>query len=136
MKCTRCNTDKDESCFGWRNKADLKRQSWCKTCFSIERKIQYLSYKKRGLQRAASARMREKVRAFINDAKNKPCIDCGIKYPPVCMDFDHLRDKKHNVSRMLHLSVERVSQEISKCDVVCSNCHRIRTFNRRLAQSS
>lgn len=38
-------------------------------------------------------------------------------------------EKSDNVSMMVGrgLSIERVLAEIAKCDVVCSNCHRIRT---------
>lgn len=66
----------------------------------------------------------------INALKNRPCIDCGLKYPPECMDFDHVRGKK------LFTIGERRRQsgllaEIAKCDLVCANCHRIRTRARR-----
>ena len=48
------------------------------------------------------------------------------------MDFDHLRDKKMNVSRMINspYSLEEIINEISKCDLLCANCHRRRTWNR------
>lgn len=48
------------------------------------------------------------------------------------MDFDHVRGvKKYNISTAIfknNYSVDRVLLEINKCDLVCSNCHRIRTF--------
>lgn len=49
------------------------------------------------------------------------------------MDFDHLRDKKFNLSKA-HLtgSLKKITEEIAKCEVVCSNCHRVRTFERTL----
>ena len=48
--------------------------------------------------------------------------------------IDHLRDKKYNVSRMVHdgFSCKAIKKEIEKCQVVCANCHRIRTHNRHL----
>lgn len=49
-------------------------------------------------------------------------------------DFDHVRGKKRkNVGAMVNghnFSVEKIIEEIAKCDVVCSNCHRERTFSR------
>lgn len=59
------------------------------------------------------------------------CKDCGASDPRI-LDFDHLSDKSHNVSDMQGrgYSVERIQEEIDKCEVVCSNCHRIRTFER------
>ncbi len=74
------------------------------------------------------------MRNYINKVKNVSCMDCGIKYPPYVMDFDH-RDKKSkdiDVGRMINggWSKEKVDKEIEKCDIVCSNCHRIRTYSK------
>jgi transcription elongation factor Elf1 len=59
------------------------------------------------------------------------CIDCGEKNH-IVLDFDHLQDKKYNISRMIHdgFSWAAIKKEIAKCEVVCANCHRIRTYNR------
>ena len=49
------------------------------------------------------------------------------------MDFDHREGevKTAHVSQMVKLmSVPKLHEEIEKCDVVCANCHRIRTFKR------
>jgi hypothetical protein len=46
------------------------------------------------------------------------------------MDFDHVRgDKLLNVSRLRNgrLAWWRLLAELKKCEVVCANCHRIRT---------
>lgn len=68
-------------------------------------------------------------RALLDQLKAKPCKDCGNSYPPECMDFDH-RDpttKAGQVSDLVHCKLERLHAEIAKCDLVCANCHRIRT---------
>ena len=59
------------------------------------------------------------------------CTDCG-ENNPIVLDFDHIKDKKYNVSRMIHdgFSWRAIKKEIDKCEVVCANCHRIRTYNR------
>jgi hypothetical protein len=59
------------------------------------------------------------------------CKDCG-ESNPIVLDFDHLKDKKYNISRMIHdgFSWKAIKKEIEKCEVVCANCHRIRTHNR------
>jgi hypothetical protein len=60
-------------------------------------------------------------------------MDCGNTFPPVCMDFDH-RDadsKSFNIASRIQLSIEKLAAEIAKCDLVCSNCHRIRTSGRQ-----
>lgn len=71
--------------------------------------------------------------AIILEAKNKPCKDCGHEFPSYVMDFDHVRgDKKFEIGlRGRGSSLEALREEIEKCDVVCSNCHRIRTFARK-----
>ena len=63
--------------------------------------------------------------------KQEPCMDCGFKFPPVAMDFDHVRGVKvATVSQMNSFSWSRVILELDKCDLVCANCHRIRTQSR------
>jgi hypothetical protein len=51
------------------------------------------------------------------------------------MDFDHREGttKKYNVGSMFahHHSKASIEEEVAKCDLVCSNCHRIRTQKRR-----
>jgi lysyl-tRNA synthetase class I len=49
------------------------------------------------------------------------------------MDFDHVRGKKHkNVMELVPtLSKKKIDEEIAKCEVVCSNCHRVRTHMRK-----
>jgi hypothetical protein len=64
------------------------------------------------------------------------CVDCGVKNH-IVLDFDHLRDKKYNISRMIHdgFSWKAIMKEIEKCEVVCANCHRIRTHDRLVKQA-
>jgi len=59
------------------------------------------------------------------------CVDCG-ENNHIVLDFDHLRDKKYNVSRMIHdgFSWKAIMNEIKKSEVVCANCHRVRTYAR------
>ena len=71
-----------------------------------------------------------KGRKYLDTAKDVPCADCGIRYPSYVMDFDHLRDKDFNVSRRTAGSLKTLQTEIDKCEVVCANCHRIRTHDR------
>jgi len=64
-----------------------------------------------------------------------PCADCGGVFPACCMDFDHLPGsvKTNSVGTMVAHGHNReaVLAEIAKCDLVCANCHRIRTASRR-----
>lgn len=68
------------------------------------------------------------------------CADCGIRdvEHPEIYDFDHLPgvEKVGSVSRYLTKgTVEEMMTEVAKCEVVCANCHRIRTRRDRVAAS-
>lgn len=81
--------------------------------------------------------VKKRISAYVRDfKKGSKCVDCGFLgsvYPDV-LDFDHVRDsKKFNVSEFKRYtnSFKRVQEEIGKCEVVCANCHRIRTAKRK-----
>jgi len=73
-------------------------------------------------------------REFTAKTKNRPCIDCGVRYPYYVMDFDHKKGtvKVNDVAYMMtrNWSLKRIKEEILKCEVVCANCHRIRTYGK------
>jgi len=87
------------------------------------------------------ARKREAWRAqahLLNRLRDRPCADCGGSFAPCAMDFDH-RDpssKRSAVTRMIgRAGTARILDEVAKCDIVCANCHRLRTFVRRSADT-
>ena len=68
---------------------------------------------------------------IIEYFRANPCIDCG-ETDPLVLEFDHLRDKKFEVSQAFYgRSWQSILDEIAKCYVVCANCHRRRTARRR-----
>jgi hypothetical protein len=49
------------------------------------------------------------------------------------LEFDHLRDKKHNISKLLcraynTKNIFKLTLELDKCQLLCIPCHRIKTF--------
>lgn len=90
-------------------------------------------YQKRRSKQLADQRAKvRQVADLLAELKSVPCADCEHVFPPCCMDFDHVRGtKRKNVSWMWSNSIAAIMAEVEKCDVVCSNCHRIRTFVRR-----
>jgi hypothetical protein len=56
------------------------------------------------------------------------CVDCG-ETDLVVLDFDHLNDKTQTISRLVHseCSLERLDEELAKCEIRCACCHRRRT---------
>lgn len=75
---------------------------------------------------------RERHKELVRAAKDRPCTDCGGSFPYYVMDFDHLdpSEKVDQVGVMLGYSTKRILAEIAKCEVVCANCHRVRTHLR------
>ena len=60
------------------------------------------------------------------------CVDCGYSANAFALDFDHKPEfHKHNeVAQLAACSWRTILEEIAKCDLVCANCHRIRTMSR------
>jgi hypothetical protein len=86
---------------------------------------------------ARNKKKKLEMREWLDEIKSKPCMDCGISYPPYVMDFDH-RDPELKVSEITRVvrkgSWKQLQDEVDKCDLVCSNCHRLRTHKQRLEQ--
>lgn len=79
----------------------------------------------------ANARRQSAKQKWLNERKNHPCADCGEKFPPECMDFDHVRGEKlFNVGQGAGRLWSDILDEIAKCELVCANCHRVRTRQR------
>lgn len=62
----------------------------------------------------------------------RPCLDCKELYPHYMMDFDHVRGTKlGNIYDLARIGdIAKLLTEVQKCDLICSNCHRHRTFMR------
>jgi formate-dependent nitrite reductase cytochrome c552 subunit len=76
---------------------------------------------------------------LLRDLRRVPCADCGGRFKPHQMDFDH-RDPsakafRVTAGRVMLMSTERVLAEVAKCDIVCANCHRIRTRDTERGRS-
>ena len=80
-------------------------------------------------------RARKRNVEYIRGIKaSTPCADCGNYYPAPAMQFDHVRGEKLFIlasTSTTNIGRARIDTEIAKCDVVCANCHAMRTFKRR-----
>ena len=75
-----------------------------------------------------------KIRRYIQEYKQgKQCADCGEDYPYWILEFDHLENKSFTIGNTSEhrANIDALKKEIEKCEVVCANCHRNRTFNRK-----
>ena len=83
--------------------------------------------------KAKAAKKYRAFRLFIDRIKAAPCTDCHQIYPPWGMKFDHVRgEKKFQLGDGANHGAQAVMDELSKCELVCSNCHAERTHARRL----
>ena len=111
---------------------ERSKRAYYKKPYTPEQKI------KKAIQRRASQkRQREQIRDLIAKVKDVPCTDCKNIFPDYVMDLDHLPErgpKLFTVSQAVHklFNMQKLLDEVAKCEVVCSNCHRIRTNKRRM----
>lgn len=130
-KCTKCAAEKQLSAF---NRKKGGYSSWCKACHCAFSSTHYDSNKNyyKNKARKYNDQIKKTHRELMRDMKRVPCADCGNRFPVVAMDFDHLSSSKKlaPVSKLLGHNKKVLLTEISKCEVVCSNCHRIRTALR------
>lgn len=75
----------------------------------------------------------QRKRDLIVEAKSRPCVDCGGRFNLVSMDLDHVRGPREFLlsTAWRWASFEAIKAELEKCDVVCSNCHRVRSHLRK-----
>lgn len=89
-------------------------------------------------QREAENRARQKFLSKVRELKETtPCADCKQFFPYYVMEFDHVPErgeKKYEMHILIWQCASRKFQEeVKKCDIVCSNCHRARSHMRRTA---
>lgn len=129
-RCYKCKKEFTKSKFYKCRRNNDGLQDMCKDC---NRKRNKERYKKNPIYyKDSAARRAFKIKEYLFAVKSKPCADCGKVFHPVCMDFDHLYDKEECISVIRGRSINRINEELMKCELVCSNCHRLRTFKRSL----
>jgi hypothetical protein len=103
---------------------------WCRSCFAAY-------FRARGdLHRSqSSAAKRSRTRAVqayvLRYLIEHPCVDCG-QDDPVILEFDHVGEKTATIARLVSdgAKLDILAEEMSRCEVVCVNCHRRRTARR------
>ncbi len=137
--CSKCNLLKNLSDFYQRKKYRAgEYYEKCKDCMKLRGRSYYYKNQSRQKELALIRKQKyiEKRRNYIDQFKgSKACMDCGRIYPPWIMDFDH-REGEIKIASISWMALrgisnfEKIKKEITKCDVVCSNCHRQRTHDR------
>lgn len=134
--CSKCKISKPASDF-------YKAQGYCKECQkeykrSDKYKAQQREYFQTNISARANRSKRKRTRVENNLAwlknylEDSECTDCGNIDIRV-LEFDHVRGEKHRSVVDLASSgaaLETIVKEIEKCEVRCSNCHKIITMKR------
>lgn len=84
--------------------------------------------------RARAERVRKDNLRITNEIKMKNgCEACGYREHPAALHFDHIdrTTKRTNVGNMVNgaYNIKDIMEEVSKCRVLCANCHAIKTVN-------
>ena len=76
---------------------------------------------------------RKEIREWFKNYKlSLKCVRCGESFPE-CLDFHH-KGKKDNLVTVLvnrGCSIEKIKEEMSKCEILCANCHRKEHFKNK-----
>ena len=127
-RCRRCGSSKPLSEFHrWRD----DYQSWCKGCRREYAAAHYQQHKARR-QEQNERRQAEFLVWYTSLKAGKPCADCGGTFRPVAMHWHHLpgTEKEASLADLAKRgSKRRVLDEIEKCELICANCHAVRTFS-------
>lgn len=135
-RCARCGLVKDDSEFNWRWTDRGVRQSICRDCMKLDRRAFYednaddIKARAKDTKRAARERAQKFVYEYLS---NQRCVDCG-EYDFAVLTFDHVRgEKRMAIAEMMAQGYpeDEILAEISKCEVVCFNCHMRRENERR-----
>lgn len=128
--CFDCDVEKPLSDFPLKNKKKSLYHCRCKVCYNEKSRREY-STKYRDAQLKRAKRNKQRNREFVYQILLvSSCLDCG-ESDPIVLEFHH-RDPKDKVMCISHMawqtySQKKILEEIEKCDVLCSNCHKRRT---------
>ena len=113
------------------------RPKSCKPCRAAKQRAYYkanpeIYNKHKGYVAKNDVKWKSRVTAYMFNifSESNGCVDCGESNLLV-LEFDHREpdDKEYGISKLRtkKISWDSFVAEIDKCDIVCANCHRIRT---------
>lgn len=108
--CPRCERDLPLDAFYMRR--GTQTHSYCKKCVNNQTTDRQRNLKKQAIE-----------------YKGGKCVDCDGVFHPAVFDFHHLNpdEKDFSLSHRKQLKFgEEIKQELDKCVLLCSNCHRMR----------
>jgi len=129
--CTKCDKKQPIECYSKRSTKSNTYRTNCKTCQKAFGRAHYKKYKGTYLTRAEGKRLAY-AKLIEEYRRHNPC-KCGEARWYV-LDFHHRdpNEKSFAVGTGVHnlgYSIDKVKQEMRKCDVVCASCHRKRHWD-------
>ena len=138
--CTGCLVERNIEDFAWKSIKRSLRHARCRDCVSAESRRWYNSNKKRHLasvRKSAPLRIQQNVDIIRN--RGWACTRCGEDHPGV-LDFHHRdpTEKENDITTLLYsgCSISYIEKELSKCVVLCANCHRKEHWSMRQQRQS
>jgi len=102
--------------------------------YSVASVIYHTSEKSYQYKKQYNADTRRKITKTIQKIKtDSGCVDCGGKFDHFILEFDHLPQYEKSGSPTeigSKLGIKAALEEIKKCDIICANCHKARTWKR------
>jgi hypothetical protein len=144
--CIKCGRELPAESFSFHNRAKGTRKPTCKDCVSAYSREHYNANRDVYIERAklSNRATRADRRTFIAELKSKPCTDCGRTFHPCIMEFDHVGEGRtikgsrspETIGTLggVSCSLDVLMAELAKTELVCANCHRLRTYLRRTGQ--
>lgn len=125
-QCNTCKETKPLSGFYAWGKGRKSLMPYCKVCHQNRQQKHRASLGENYNKSYRLHRAKKKIKAV--ELFGNVCLDCKNSFPLVCYDFHHLDPSQKDISigELLHKSWKHVENELSKCIMLCSNCHRIR----------
>lgn len=71
-------------------------------------------------------------RQIMTAWKQRPCTDCGKRFPDCAMQADHIGVKNFGFNNLNHVTSAELQAELALCELVCANCHAVRTQLRSI----
>ena len=125
ITCKTCSEAKIADEFAWENEKEGKKSHRCKTCQNIMTKAHYKNNKSKYNSNRRNHRKQD--RDWLQKYKStKFCALCGETHS-CCLEFHHKnpKTKKFRISDAIgRRSRKEILREISKCLILCSNCHK------------
>ena len=135
--CYSCKEYKDDKEFNKLSSSQDGLDYYCKKCKSnknskyYQEKHKVILKQKRQKEKQQLLQLikfqKDIIKDHILNVKTEGCLFCNEK-TPCCLDFHHVnrKDKKFLISQSISNghSIKDILEEMLKCIVVCSNCHR------------